>query len=109
MTQPHRTPRGYEPIELERLPELARYAAEQLVASSRRMDETGKIQSELLVGNWHLLMAILDTIGEMLFLTDPADIQALAADATAAEQRDLEEIRRINEYEMWGPDGRPGG
>lgn len=83
MTQ-HRTPRGYEPIELERLPELARYAAEQLAENSGRMDKTGKIRTELPLGNWHLLMAILDTIGEMQFLTDPADIQALAEQDAAA-------------------------
>ena len=89
-----RTPRGYQRIEVERLPELARYTAEQLATSSGRMDsKTGKIRSELPVGNWHLLMAILDTIGEMQFLTDPADIQALAADAAAAEQYALDKIR----------------
>ncbi len=86
-----RTPRGYQRIEVERLPELARYAAEQLATSSGHI--TGKIRSELPVGNWHLLMAILDTVGEMLFLTDPADIQALADDAAAAERHALNEIR----------------
>lgn len=55
---------------------------------------TGVVQEK---SSWALLVEVLDTIA------------AHDAETAAAEQRELEEIRRINEYEMWGPDGRPGG